>query len=489
LDGSNNTITVTDPAGNENTSSSVATLVVDDDAPATGTADLIAGSDSGLLSTDNATNDNTPTIELQCTEVGEVLRLYTSVPSTTLIGTETCTTAPSTVQITPATALADAVHNITYTSEDSLGNLSDPSSPLVLTVDTDLPLLGVSVVTTGVVSGTNLDVNTPNLPFNVRDVLSGFERVEIDYQLDNGVPGESGTTTTITVDASDLSSTTGVTTILNGAQLLNLDPDVDLDATPHVVTFRLYDVAGNVETAVLRFPPTITFTAGTTLSNSTITDTVFEITSPTTAPIDNIDLSNSTAAFTNLVCVGGNTAGNSDGTDNVGPVYDQVVRCTVDVTSSGTLLVEARDTNNNAVGQNQTSLIIDNTGASITFTDDVDASPVQSDAVVVTVSDTNGIGLLEYKVIAGGSTCGQADFDADTDASTSFNSGDTLFTQTDTSLNGQQVCVKATDAAGNISYQASANTLNIDVTAPNDPTVTALSPNPAQTGTTGQVQQ
>ena len=103
-------------------------------------------------------------------------------------------------------------------------------------------------------------------------------------------------------------------------------------------------------------------------------------------------------------------------------------------------------------------LNIDVTSPAISITDNVAAGPVQSDTVIATVTDTN-ITLREYALSAD-ATCNVADFPG-----TAYTSGSSLVFNTQTN-NGKWVCFKGADGAGNITYSASANPLNIDVTNP-----------------------
>lgn len=104
------------------------------------------------------------------------------------------------------------------------------------------------------------------------------------------------------------------------------------------------------------------------------------------------------------------------------------------------------------------SLNIDVTNPSISITNDVAAWPVTSDDVVATISDTN-ISLREYSLSID-STCNALDFPG-----TTYTNGSTLTFNTETN-NGKYVCFKWADSLWNITYAASANALNIDITNP-----------------------
>ncbi|MDX9970285.1 MAG: S-layer homology domain-containing protein [Candidatus Gracilibacteria bacterium] len=110
--------------------------------------DLLASSDLGVSNTDDITADNTPDFDVNCTEIGSKINLYSDNPApSTLIATHTCT-AISTEQISVSVAISDGVHNITYEEEDPAGNKSLASPSLAITIDTSLPP-AISIVSVG----------------------------------------------------------------------------------------------------------------------------------------------------------------------------------------------------------------------------------------------------------------------------------------------------------------------------------------------------
>ncbi|EWH09365.1 fibronectin type III domain protein, partial [Catenovulum agarivorans DS-2] len=118
----------------------VFTITVNDDvAPdAPSTPDLDAGSDTGLSSTDNVTNNTTLTLS-GTAESGSTVTLYSDQVDggTTVIGTGTAT--GGNWQIT-TTALASGItHSITAKATDASSNESSSSSGLNVTIDTVAP--------------------------------------------------------------------------------------------------------------------------------------------------------------------------------------------------------------------------------------------------------------------------------------------------------------------------------------------------------------
>ena len=111
---------------------------------------------------------------------------------------------------------------------------------------------------------------------------------------------------------------------------------------------------------------------------------------------------------------------------------------------------------------------LDTSGPTITFTDDVDPVLNNADTISITVyesvSDQNVYGFSADNIC-----------DASDSYPNTFGSGSFVIETED--YNGNHICARATDQAGNIAYQASANPLNLDTTAPtitiNNPDQTA----------------
>ena len=152
------TVTETDVAGNTSIASNALSPVVIDTTPPTApsAADLVAGSDSGLSSTDNNTNDNTPTFDV--TGINGV-RLEIFNGTTVVASTASATGVLQ--QLTSSSPLADGVYSITARSVDVAGNTAS-SAVLALTIDTTNPTApSVPDLTAATDSGlSNTDNNT-----------------------------------------------------------------------------------------------------------------------------------------------------------------------------------------------------------------------------------------------------------------------------------------------------------------------------------------
>lgn len=109
--------------------------------------DLTAGSDTGVSSTDNITNDNTPTF----TGTAEPNSTVTLFDGTLAMATGVAAGGSWTIT---APTLADGTHNITATATDLAGNVSPLSAALLVTIDTTPPALAFTDGSTTSVTGT-----------------------------------------------------------------------------------------------------------------------------------------------------------------------------------------------------------------------------------------------------------------------------------------------------------------------------------------------
>jgi hypothetical protein len=124
-----------DVAGNESAPTSALSVTIDTLAPAAPAVapNLDAASDTGLSSTDNITNDSTPTFAGSVTP-NDIVRLFVGI---TQASSDT-TTGGGTYSIIPG-VLSNGGHAITTRFEDLAGNLSGTSPTLNVTIDTVAP--------------------------------------------------------------------------------------------------------------------------------------------------------------------------------------------------------------------------------------------------------------------------------------------------------------------------------------------------------------
>ncbi|MGB3638881.1 MAG: Ig-like domain-containing protein [Rivularia sp. (in: cyanobacteria)] len=197
--------------------------------------DLAADSDSGISNIDNITRDRTPTITGN-TESGAVVQLYNG---STLLG-ETTANSTSIWQIT-AGELSYGTQNFTAIATDIAGNVSSPSLPLNVVIDTVNPVINLTdpidttplqtgAKLTGSVDGTGSGIaavsyrfdNLPEIPL-IFNAGGEFDQV-IDFTgIDNGERAFTITTTDI---AGNITTSQLNLTIANGSGVENNAPEI-----------------------------------------------------------------------------------------------------------------------------------------------------------------------------------------------------------------------------------------------------------------------
>lgn len=144
------TVTAADAAGNVSPASPVFTLIIDvtaPDAPALPAVTDDVGSITGPLADGQTTDDTRPTLS-GSGEAGSLITLY---DGSTVVGTTTVNENGQ-WSFTPDAALTEGEHSLTFTATDPAGNVSPPSAPLTLVVDTTPPAAptGLAVSENGV---------------------------------------------------------------------------------------------------------------------------------------------------------------------------------------------------------------------------------------------------------------------------------------------------------------------------------------------------
>jgi len=224
-------------------------LVIDGVAPAApGIPDLAAGSDTGSGSTDNLTNDATPTFTVSCESAATVRLLSGS----TILGTGTCTA--SSASITSST-LTEGTYAITARQTDAAGNVSATDSALTITLDTTAPVIE-TLSPADDATDVAVDLNLV-LTFSETIAKTGTGILTLHRSSDDTI------VETITVTSSLVTG--------SGTDTVTINPSVTLvNATPYYVHIDIRafpDSAGNVF-AGLSDSVTWNFTTVAALSSS-----------------------------------------------------------------------------------------------------------------------------------------------------------------------------------------------------------------------------
>ncbi|WP_016957657.1 Ig-like domain-containing protein, partial [Catenovulum agarivorans] len=452
VDGGSYVICVQTSDGTATFQESFTITITDDVAPdAPSTPDLDAASDTGTSSTDNITNDTTPTLS-GTAESGSTVTLYSDQVGggTTSIGSGTAT--DGNWQITTSALTAGLTHSILAKATDSSSNQSASSSGLSVTIDTTAPS-APSTPDLSAASDTG-DSNTDNLTNNTTPTFTGTGPNNGAITLISSVDGTIGSTT-----AADGSWTIASSTLTVGI---------------HTITARSTDTAGNTADS-----SGLSVEIDTSVESVTIT-TPIETDGIVNAAEDNDVLISGSGADANASVSVSITDGTSTSSQNVtadgsgawtisGSEFD------VSTFNNGTLTVSATQTD--AAGNTSTAatqnITLDNSAPSaLTIT-----TPIEGDGYVnasededvliagsgaeagnsVTVSITDNNATLTRTVTADGSgnwTISGSEFDV-----SAFNNG-TL-----------TVSATQTDTAGNTSTAATQD-ITLDNSAPSAVTIT-----------------
>lgn len=224
--GSHNlTLTATDPAGNVSTATTF-NAVVDTIAPVVPAITLVLDDQTqpGNLPLTNGqlTKDTQPTLS-GTSEANVTITVY---DGTTVIGT-TNADASGEWTLTPAAPLLQGSNTLTVTATDAAGNVSNPSSPFVVQVDSAAPIAPVILTV------------TDNTAPNIGPITSGQPTNETRPALTGS--GEVGSTITVY----DGSTPLGTATVGAGGNW-SFTPQTALSSGPHNLTVTATDAAGNI---------------------------------------------------------------------------------------------------------------------------------------------------------------------------------------------------------------------------------------------------
>ncbi len=415
---------------------------------APGTPDMTAGTDSGTLSTDNITNDSTPTYTISgSTNNSTTVTLFNDANANGAVdGGESLGTAAGNggeVTIT-ASALADGTYNIKSIQTDGSGT-STASSALSITIDTTAPAApSTPDMTAGTDSGSS---STDNLTSDTTPTFTGTAEAD----------------STVTLYDTDGTTSLGSATATGGNWSITAST---LSAGAHTVTAKATDAAGNISSASSSLSVTIDATAPSApavgaVSNDTGSSSTDFITNDTTLVISGSAEANSTVKVYKDGVLLGSTTANGSGAWS----YDH----TGVTLSAGSPIFTATATDaagNESAASAWQTVFIDTAAPSAPSTPDMTAGTDSG------VSSTDNITNDTTPTFTGTAEAGSSITLYDTDGSTSIGStwadGSGNWTATVSALatGSHTVTVKSTDAAGNTSVASSGLGITIDTATP-----------------------
>ncbi len=441
----------TDPAGNVSAASDPLALTIDTTAsPAPAGLTLDPGSDTGTLG-DDLTNVATPAID-GTGSAGDTITLYDGA---TEIGTTTVG-ADGSWSVTSA-ALADGMHTLTAFDTDPAGNLSGPSGPLALAIDT---------TASGAPAGLTLDPGSDtgtlgdDLTSTITPTIDGTGTVGDTITLCDGAT-EVGTAT-VGVDGNWSVTSAALADGMHTLTAFDTDPagNVSVASDPLALT---------IDTMASPAPAALTLDPGS--DTGTLGDDLTSVVTPT---IDGTGTAGDTITLYDGATEVGTATVGADGSWSV------ISSALVD----GVHTLTAFDTDpagNVSVASNPRALTIDTT-----------ASPAPAGLTLDSGSDTGTRGddltNVATPVINGTGSAGDTItlYDGETEVGTATVGADGKWSVTASTLADGMHTLTAvdTDPAGNVSTVSDPLALAIDTTASGAPAGLALDPG-SDTGTLG----
>jgi VCBS repeat-containing protein len=452
---------VTDAAGN--TSSATTQIVVIDTAPpGAPSIDSALGNVSGSSVTliNGGSTQSTEPVFSGKGEVGATIKLYVD-GGTSPIGTTTVDSNGN-WSITPDAPLLSGTHTFTTTATDAAGNVGAPSADFTLSVYATPPAQPVAPIVTDDVPPIVGNVSPGGSTNDTTPTFSGT--------------GVAGSTINVYNNGNEL---VGSTTVRSDGTW-SVTPTTPFGETTYNITVQVTDPAGNISPPSIPIAITVDTTAPAAPTIGTVDDNVGPVTGAITNGITDdpkpvfhgtgeigatVTLYNGTTAIGSAVVDGtGNwtitpdtalangentlTAVQTDKAGNVsGPSTDYIL--TVDtVPLTAPVVVEIQDN----VGPIQTPLVngsvTDDTTPTFTGTGKIGST--------VTLYDTNGTTIL------GTGTVGQ--------------DGKWSITTSALSEGPHSITIKATDDVGHSVGPSAPIVIDVDITAPGNPTVLVIDP-------------
>jgi hypothetical protein len=412
---------------------------VDTTPPSAPTIDLVAASDTGSSSTDNLTNDTTPTLSGDA-EAGSTVEVFDGGAS---LGTTTAT-AGGLWNFTPTSALGDGTHSFTAKAKDAAGNISVASSTLSVTIDANIGVPTINLVTASDTGASSTD----NVTSDSTPALDGTAKAGSSVDVFDGTNHLISTTAS---SSGAWSVTTG--TLADGV---------------HNLTAQATDAAGNISQASL----TLTVTTDTAApaapsidldaasdSGSSNTDDLTKDATPTLTGV----AENGTKVE---VFEGGTSLGtvNANGTTGAWSLTTAAL-----ADGAHTFTAKATDTAGNTSGASAGLTVTVDTATTRPELNLVDSSDTGS-------SDTDNVTSDDTPTLDGTAEAGSTVnvYDGDTLLETVTAGNDGVYTTTVSSALADGVhnlVAKATDTAGNESTDSLTLTVTTDTAAPAAPSI------------------
>lgn len=279
------TAKATDSAGNSSNASGALSVTIDTSAAAPSAPDLTSASDTGSSSTDNITNDATPTFT-GTAESGATVTVY---DGTTAVGSGPASGGSWTIT---SSAMSAGTHSITAKAVDLAGNSSSSSAALSATIDTVAPAVP----------------STPDLDPASDTGASNTDNITGDTTPTFNGTAEAGATVTLYEGTTTLGSA-----LATGG---NWSTTVSLAAGSHPITAKATDVAGNMSAGssalsvtIVTAPPSTPSTPDLVASSDTGASSIDDITSDTTPTFSGTaDAGNTVTLYDGASAVGSATA-------------------------------------------------------------------------------------------------------------------------------------------------------------------------------------
>ncbi|WP_149980775.1 tandem-95 repeat protein [Pseudoalteromonas rhizosphaerae] len=429
------------------------TITVNDNvAPsAPSTPDLNAAADSGLSTTDNITNDTTPTFS-GTAESGSTVSLYSDQvgAGATVIGSGIAT--DGNWQITTSTLTAGLDHAISAKATDSASNVSSSSSALTVTIDTIAPSApSAADLTAASDSGSS---STDNITNNTTPTFTGTGTTGDTITLISSVDGSIGSTVV----------SGGVWSITVGSAMTS---------GSHTIVARATDTAGNITNGT-----STTITIDTNVSAPSIT-TPIEVDGRINAVEDAHVLiqgsgADSGATVNVTISDGSNNLSRTVTADGSGAWTISGSEFDVSSFNNGTLTVSATqsDAAGNTSSAASTAVILDNAAPNaltIATPIEVDGriNAVEDDSVLITGSGAEANASVSVTISDGGNNQSRT---VTADGSGAWTISGSEFDVSSFNNGTLTVSAAQSDAAGNTSSAASTAVI-LDNAAPNALTI------------------